>query len=128
MTLGVKYYLLRTSLVWEVSGDTSHIGTMNPFRYRGYYYDEETGFYYVSSRYYDPETGRFISADTTEILTATPTALTDKNLFAYCDNNPIVRIDTDGQFWNWVIGASVGAVGGAILGGTGNVELANFAS
>ena len=65
------------------------IGTINPIRYRGYYYDAETGFYYVSSRYYDPEVGRWLNADTPDVLTATPNALTDKNLFAYCDNNPV---------------------------------------
>lgn len=54
---------------------------INPLRYRGYYYDTETGFYYVSSRYYDPEIGRFISPDTTDVLTATPMGLTDKNLY-----------------------------------------------
>ena len=75
------------------------IATLNPFRYRGYYYDTETGLYYLNSRYYDPETGRFISADTTEVLTATPMALTDKNLYAYCDNNPVVRVDYGGEFW-----------------------------
>ena len=54
---------------------------MQPFRYRGYVFDEETGFYYVSSRYYGPEIGRFISPDTTDVLTATPMGLTDKNLY-----------------------------------------------
>lgn len=53
----------------------------NPLRYRSYYYDSETGLYYVSSRYYDPEIGRFISPDTTDVLTATPMGLTDKNLY-----------------------------------------------
>ena len=83
-----------------------------PFRYRGYVFDEETGFYYVSSRYYDPEIGRFISPDTTDVLTATPMGLTDKNLYAYCDNNPVVRVDHGGQFWETVfdvisLGASI---------------------
>ena len=96
--------------------DTTSFGiaTINPIRYRGYYYDEETGLYYVSSRYYDPEIGRFISPDTTDILTATPMGLTDKNLFAYCDNNPITRIDSGGDFWNTIIGAAAGAVVGGI--------------
>ncbi|MBR2634576.1 MAG: RHS repeat-associated core domain-containing protein [Clostridia bacterium] len=58
-------------------------------RYRGYYYDAETGFYYLQSRYYDPVTCRFISADSAWILTATPMGLTDKNLYAYCLNNPV---------------------------------------
>ncbi len=92
---------------------TSGIGVINPIRYRGYYYDTETGFYYVSSRYYDPEVGRFISPDTTDVLTATPDQLTDKNLYAYCDNNPVMRVDKDGRFWNFIIGA----VGGALIGG-----------
>ena len=87
-------------------------GDANPFRYRGYYYDTETGFYYVSSRYYDPEIGRFISPDTTDVLTATPVALTDKNLYAYCDNNPVMRVDLGGRFWESVfdvisLGASI---------------------
>ncbi|MDD6212329.1 MAG: hypothetical protein PUB22_04200, partial [Clostridiales bacterium] len=81
--------------------DTSpnQIGSINPIRYRGYYYDSETGLYYVSSRYYDPEIGRFISPDTIDVLTATPMGLTDKNLYAYCDNNPVVRVDCGGDFW-----------------------------
>ena len=59
--------------------------------------------YFVSSRYYDPEVGRFISADTTDVLTALPTALTDKNLYAYCDNNPVMRKDSSGAFWETAI-------------------------
>ena len=75
------------------------IALQNPIRYRGYYFDSETGFYYISSRYYDPEIGRFINADTTDVLTASRTTLTDKNLYAYCDNNPVIRRDTTGAFW-----------------------------
>ena len=75
---------------------------MNPFRYRGYFYDIESGLYYLNSRYYDPEIGRFINADATGVIGATPMGLTDKNLFAYCDNNPVMRIDVDGQFWDTV--------------------------
>lgn len=88
------------------------LANINPIRYRGYYYDSETGFYYVSSRYYDPEVGRFISPDTTDVLTATPIGLTDKNLYAYCDNNPVIRVDHGGQFWETIfdvisLGASI---------------------
>ena len=90
------------------------IGMINPFRYRGYYYDNETGLYYASSRYYDPEVCRFISPDTADVLTATPMALTDKNLFAYCDNNPVMREDKDGKFWVQ-LGATL--VGGLISAG-----------
>ena len=90
-------------------GDWS-VGGMNPIRYRGYYYDYDTKLYYLNSRYYDPYVGRFISSDTTDILTSTPMEVTNKNLYAYCDNNSIVRADTDGQFWNFVVGAAIGAV------------------
>ena len=70
----------------------------NPFRYRGYYYDTDLGLYYLGSRYYDANIGRFISADTTDVINATPMGLTDKNLYAYCDNNPVIREDKGGQF------------------------------
>lgn len=98
----------------------------NPFCYRGYYYDSETGFYYLNSRYYDPVLGRFISPDSEAVITATPGALTDKNLYAYCDNNPITRADDGGEFWfNVVIGAAIGFVGGLIdqaISGNWSVE------
>ena len=82
----------------DITGDTA-LGNANPFRYRSYYYDNETGFYYLGGRYYDAEVGRFINADTTDLLTATPAGLTDKNVYAYCDNNPVVRKDEGGAFW-----------------------------
>ena len=70
----------------ELTGPND-IANLNPFRYRGYYLDSETGLYYLQSRYYDPQTCRFINTDTTDILEAKGD-LNDKNLFAYCDNNP----------------------------------------
>ena len=74
--------------------------------------------YYLNSRYYDPAVGRFISQDNAEVLTASPAALTDKNLYSYCDNNPVMRVDNGGEFWitSMLIGAVVGAVAG-IVGG-----------
>ena len=73
----------------EISGSlASTVGKKNPFRYRGYYYDSETELYYVSSRYYDSELRRFISTDTTDILDI-QSDLYNKNLYAYCDNNPV---------------------------------------
>jgi len=78
------------------------IFTSNPFRYRGYYRDSETGFYYCGSRYYDPVIGRFINADSINTLMNTPMAYTDKNLYAYCDNNPVMRVDNGGEFWDTV--------------------------
>jgi len=99
--LVVEYTYSPYGEVLSVTGTMANtIGTINPIRYRGYYYDTETGFYYLQSRYYDPTVGRFINADETDILTATTQALTDKNLFAYCDNNPVVRLDRGGQFWD----------------------------
>ena len=82
----------------DVTGDTV-LGNANPFRYRSYYYDSETGFYYLGGRYYDAQVGRFINADNAELLLATPASLTDKNLYAYCDNNPVMRKDEGGEFW-----------------------------
>ncbi len=88
--------------------DSDHITLINPLRYRGYYCDTETGFYYLNSRYYDPYNHRFLNADSEEVATATPNALTDKNLYLYCDNNPVMRIDSDGYCWHLAIGAVVG--------------------
>ena len=75
---------------------------VNPFRYRGYYFDTETGLYYLNSRYYNPQWGRFLNADDVGIVIATPGGLTDKNLYAYCDNNPVMRTDDGGAFWETV--------------------------
>ena len=93
----------------------STLGTINPFRYRGYVHDEEAGFYYASSRYYDPEISRFINADDTEYLGADGSVLS-YNLFAYCMNDPVNRFDVDGNWSlpNWAkiaIGAAAIAVG-----------------
>ena len=78
----------------------STLGTIQPFRYRGYALDEETELYYNQSRFYNPSIARFITADTTGVLTASLKSLTEKNLFAYCDNNPVMRKDIDGAFWD----------------------------
>ena len=70
-----------------------NIAHMNPIRYRAYYYDTETGFYYLQSRYYDPVTGRFLNADG---LVQTGQGLLDQNMFAYCLNNPVMLVDPSG--------------------------------
>ena len=73
--------------------------TYNPFRYRGYYYDTETGLYYLQSRYYNPEWGRFINADDY----VNPNGdLLGFNMFAYCGNNPVNRNDDGGMFWDTI--------------------------
>lgn len=77
----------------------STLGKLNPFRYKGYVYDEETGYYYLGSRYYRPEIQRFINADNPFLLLNTGGTLADKNLFAYRDNNPVSRRDAGGKFW-----------------------------
>ena len=73
---------------------TTGIGALNPLRYRGYVYDTETGLYYLQSRYYNPQTGRFINAD---VFYATGQGLVGNNMFAYCLNNPICMADYVGE-------------------------------
>ena len=96
--------------------DTSGVSlaTLNPFRYRKYVYDPETGLYCLGSRYYDPEVGRFVNADDTDVIFAKPQELGNKNLYAYCDNNPVAREDYAGEF---PIPCIVGAVVGAAVSG-----------
>ena len=72
------------------------VAEVNPLRYRGYYYDTETGFYYLQTRYYDPAIGRFINAD--EFATTNVVGLLSSNMFAYCENNPVNRSDVNGLF------------------------------
>ena len=86
------------------------IGSQNPFRYRGYYYDRETGWYYLQSRYYDPEIGRFINPDNISLASGSLKSVVNKNMYAYCDNSPIICEDTEGEFWHLVAGAAVGAL------------------
>lgn len=98
--------------------DSAHesIANENPFRYRGYYYDVETELYYLKTRYYDPETGRFINMDSLKYLA--PDKINGLNLYAYCDNNPVMKSDpmgTNPEDWlNWLVGA-LKVIGGALL-------------
>ena len=127
----VEYSYDSWGKVIEISGN-QELGKRNPFRYRGYYYDEETGFYYVSSRYYDPEVGRFISPDTTDILGA-DSDLYDKNLYAYCDNNPVMRKDSSGELWIAAVAVGVatqyaGDVLGNLIAGKSGMDLFTLTS
>ena len=110
-TAVVNYRYDSWGTVTGISGSMAGtLGKDNPYRFKGYYYDEETGMYYLKSRYYQPEICRFISADTIEVLDCQGD-LNDKNLYAYCDNNPVMRVDTGGQIW---IALGIMAAGGGI--------------
>ena len=82
-----------------IVSDTSgiNIGELNPIRYRGYYYDTETGLYYLQSRYYNPQVGRFLNADG---YVTTGQGVLGYNMFAYCGNNPVNRLDLSGCSWS----------------------------
>ena len=81
------------------------IGKLNPFRYRGYYYDTESNLYYLNSRYYNPEIDRFINADG---QLSTGQDVLGTNLYAYCANNPVFRTDAGGNKWyHWALGGAI---------------------
>ena len=102
--------------ITEEMSYNSSVAKLNPFRYRGYYYDTETGLYYLNSRYYDPSIGRFINAD--DISYIQPTDINGLNLFAYCYNNPVMYYDFGGAF-PILIALILGAftVAGMVTGG-----------
>ena len=105
----------------EVISAEGDLAEVNPLRYRGYYYDSETGFYYLQSRYYDPENHRFINADTYASTDSSDAIAC--NMFAYCLGTPILLQDPDGKdsfgvsigfsFWifGWGFSVSAGIVG-----------------
>ena len=103
-----------TSMV-DTTDNWYRVGTANPFRYRGYYYDNESGLYYLQSRYYDPKVGRFLNRDDPMFLGANGN-IASYDLFAYCENNPVNKIDVAGFAAINVIFAAVGAVVGWLLG------------
>lgn len=106
-------YATYTYDAWgNILSQSGSMASTNPLRYRGYYYDSETGFYYLQSRYYDPATRRFINAD---VYSSTDSSdAVSCNMFAYCGNNPTSRSDETGDFWNFIVGAVVGAVVNAV--------------
>ena len=90
----------------KVISATGTLAEVNPIRYRGYYYDNETGLYYLQSRYYDPAIGRFVNADA---YASTGQGLLGSNMFAYCGNNPINQDDPTGEVASWIISGLIGA-------------------
>ncbi len=113
-----------------ITTDIGGIGTLNPFRYRGYYFDTETGLYYLKSRYYDPQTSRFINADEVDYLGADGTLLS-YNIYTYSMNNPCMYYDPNGHkatwwkpsTWNWrtISDVALNVVAGGIAIGVGVV-------
>lgn len=94
---------------------TTSIANQNPFRYRGYYYDVETGLYYLKSRYYDPFLGRFLNADHPAYLAEGLLDFNGNNLYSYCDNNPVNMLDADGHMPKWLTWTLAGlAVAGLV--------------
>lgn len=99
-----------------ITKDTNTIAIDNPLRYRGYYYDSHIGLYYLQSRYYDANTGRFINADDATLIGANG-GMVSNNLFAYCDNDPVNSVDPSG---NWLIQLICGVAGAAVFGTVAN--------
>lgn len=101
-------------VVDETNANAVFIANLNPFRYRGYYFDTETGLYYLNSRYYDPELGRFINAD--DISNIDTENFNGLNLYAYCGNDPVQNIDPNGQlFLSFLVGLLIASVTVAVV-------------
>ena len=105
----------------KVLSATGTMAAINPIRYRGYYFDSDSGLYYVSSRYYNPEVGRWINADNRFDVGA---GFAGYNLFAYCANNPVILFDPEGGFA--VSTLLVCVIAGAIVGGTVGGFIGNY--
>ena len=112
----VSYVYDAYGQIVSMTGDAT-LQKLNPCTYRGYYYDAETGLYYLQSRYYNPEWGRFINADKTEVLNITNN-VKQANLYIYAENNPINYIDSSGDFGTplqWAM-AVIGGIAVSLLG------------
>lgn len=105
------------SIIKNVDG----IATLNPFRYRGYYFDNESNLFYLNSRYYDPEVGRFISLDIISILDETRGQINGLNLYMYCADNPISYIDPSGHLALLLIFSSIMYLG--LMGATSSIAI-----
>ena len=105
----------------EIVQSQNGIAELNPIRYRGYYWDDSIQMYYLKTRYYDPEVGRFINMDEITILDQTKGQLNGLNLYAYCGNNPVMNIDPDGRLFVSFLLFSI-AIGAVVGGGVGGVR------
>ena len=92
--------------ICSITQDSVGIATINPFRYRGYYYDEEIELYYLQSRYYDAIVGRFINADDSRVVAVDPMPI-NISLYTYCQNEPVFNSDPNG-YWVLTLGVSWG--------------------
>ena len=103
----------------DINGNTitdgTNIALVNPFRYRSYYYDSEIGMYYLNSRYYNSEWGRFINADN---YVSTDKGVLGHNMYAYCNNNPIVYTDPEGHFIHIGLVITIAIVGTLLMANT----------
>ena len=99
--------------------DTSgcDLGNINPFRYKGYYYDDDVEMYYCKSRFYVPSWHRWLNSDSISYLE--PKNITSLNLFTYCNNNPVMYVDENGKFPGLITAMLIGAVIGAFVGVVG---------
>lgn len=111
-----KHKVLTTSNTEDTDDDS--IGNINPLRYKGYYYDKESELYYLLSRYYDPSIGQFISPDDYTYLDINK--VSGYHLYAYCNNNPVVKVDPDGHIAATTILLLVGIGVGAAIGAASN--------
>ena len=97
------------------------IGDINPFRYRGYYFDSETGWYYLNARYYSSAMGRFISPDELSILDKTKSQINGLNLYMYCGDNPVMNVDPSGHFIFSLLAVVIGTAIGATVSAATNI-------
>ena len=112
--IGYKYNAWGVCTTSYYNSGSTTTATKNPFKYRGYYYDSNLGLYYLQSRYYDQNTCRFINADG---YVSTGRGLTGYNMFAYCNNNPVMYVDPNGNasWLFWIVVCIIGLNYGAIL-------------
>ena len=116
----VKYDYTAYGEIVEVNDNTNYeLSKINPFRYKGYYYDEESKMYYCKTRYYVPEWCRWLNTDSPLFLDFNNIQST--NLFSYCGNDPVNNVDPNGQAWEWGsfwqgIGYLVTGIGAIIAG------------